>query len=288
MKFPWDKYEEVETTKRNTLQIFLTNKCNLKCDGCFARNVISGDDKHISIEEYHSVICDFIDKGGEKINMLGGEPLLHPELKRLLKLNKTRGLKSTVYTNGTYLERYEERNFYGAKVRVSVYNVSEGKYKSILDLPIVKYPIEFCYMVSKETEVVELLRAAEYISNNYNCHTFFISSIRELDNDRKEFFDDTNMTMPLIEYKELVHNFLNEYDGDMEIHISKRGVFESTKNIAVNKCKFVNYFIGGKIIQCPYDIVNEKYQSDYELGERNCQQNNTCLMSKIIVKRKIV
>ncbi len=287
MKFPWDKYEEVETTKRNTLQVFLTNKCNLRCDGCFARNVISGDDKHISMEEYHRVMCEFIDKGGEKINLLGGEPLLHPEVKRFLKLNKLRGLKTTVYTNGSWLRRWEERDFYGAKVRVSIYNTHPAKHKTITDLEIVDYPIEFCYMVSKETEAVELLRAAEYITNNYSCRTFFISSIRELDNDRKEFFDDTNMSMPVIKYKELVHDFLNEYGGNMEIHISKRGVFESTKNLPVSKCKFVNYFIGGKIIQCPYDIVNLKYQIGYNFDKRSCQQNNTCLMSKIVVKRRM-
>ena len=92
--------------------------------------------------------------------------------------------------------------------------------------------------------------------------------------------------MPVLKYKELIHNFLERYSGNMEIHVSKRGVFESTKTLPDNKCKFANYFIGGKIIQCPYDVVNLKFQNDYEFGKRNCQQNNTCLMSKVIYKRK--
>jgi len=290
MKFPWNKYEELETKKRNTLQVFITNRCNLKCDGCFARNAMNGDNKDISIEEYHKVISDFIDKGGEKINLLGGEPLLHPKIKKILSLNKLRKLKTTIYTNGLLIDKYREEDFCGAKIRLSVYNVYEGMYKSILNLPIVDYKVDFCYMVSKETKVIELLTAVQYINEHYNCDTFFISSIRELDNDRKEFFDDTDMTMPLIEYKELVHTFLEKYSWqeniDMNIHISKRGVFESAKNLPVHKCKFANLFIGGKIIQCPYDIVNLKYQEDYEFDKRNCQHNSSCLMSKIIVKKK--
>ena len=148
------------------------------------------------------------------------------------------------------------------------------------------FPIEVCFMVSSTTTDDELLSTAMEVERDFGSKVFFISSIRELDNPRQEFFDDTELSMPILRYKELVHTFLDDYDGDMEIHISKRGVFESTTRIAENKCRFANYLIGGKIIQCPYDLVNLKYQDDYEFGVRYCQHNNTCLMSKIIVRRK--
>ena len=141
-------------------------------------------------------------------------------------------------------------------------------------------------MVSKDTTVKDLLESATMIESKFNCGVFFISSIRELDNPRQEFFDDTNVSMPLLKYKELVHTFLNDYNGKMEIHVSKRGVFESTLTVADNKCRFANYFIGGNVIQCPYDIVNKKIQKDYVFNKRYCQHNNSCLMSKIIVKRR--
>jgi hypothetical protein len=140
-------------------------------------------------------------------------------------------------------------------------------------------------MVSRKTTVDELIETASYIEDNYNCGVFFISSLRELDNPRQEFFDDTEMTMPVIQYKELVHQFLDRYEGNMEIHISKRGVFESLVNTAGNLCRFANYFIGGQIIQCPYDIINRKFQDDYEFDKRFCQHNNCCLMSKIKLRR---
>lgn len=285
MKFPWEKYEEVETNSISTLQIFITNKCNMRCDGCFVRNVMSDGEKDVSIEEYKEAVSNAYKKGVQKINLLGGEPFLHPHLIDFVRFNSFLRLKTTIYTNGRFLNLYSEEDLIGAKIRVSIYSFDE--YKSIKDLKPVDMPIEICFMVSNETTVEELLKTSCYIEDNFDCSVFFLSSIRELDNKNKEFFDDTSLTMPILEYKKIVHEFLENYDGNMEIHVSKRGVFESTLNKTHNKCKFSNYFIGNKIIQCPYDTINLRYQKDYSFNDRFCQQNNTCLMSKIVFKKRI-
>jgi hypothetical protein len=249
-------------------------------------------DNFISLEEYRETIDCLRNKGGEKINLLGGEPTLHPLLMQLIQINRENNLRTTIYTNGGNIANWNNDFFHkcfdGVTIRLSL-NSRKGIFKSlesVRNLGEKKYPLEICFMVSSNTTEEELLLTAIEIERDFNCKVFFISSLRELDNTRKEFFDDTSLTMPVLKYKELVHNFLRDYCGDMEIHISKRGVFESTTRIAENKCRFANYLIGGKIIQCPYDLVNLKYQSDYSFGTKNCQQNNTCLMSKIIVKKK--
>ncbi len=301
MLFPWDKYEEIKTRRCNTLQVFITRRCNLRCVGCFAKNMMKSDDDEISVAEYREVIENLVKKGGEKVNLLGGEPALHTFLEDLIQINRDNGLRTTVYTNGHHIQHWDKdfyhKSFKDTTVRVSVNSrlpiYSDGKLgqskcvKGLRGLGVSGVPVEICFMVSSRTTEEELLCAAAEIENHFNCKVFFISSLRELDNPRKEFFDDTILSMPVIRYKELVHNFLIDYDGDMEIHISKRGVFESTTTLAENKCRFANYIPGGKIIQCPYDLVNLKYQDDYEFGVRHCQHNNTCLMSKIVVKRRV-
>lgn len=286
MKFPLNNYIELPSKRKNTLQVFITNRCNLSCEGCFAKNIMKTNNLDIAIPEYTKIIKKFIDRGGQHINILGGEPLLHPRLRRIIEITNGSDLSSHLYTNGLFLDRYNTMDFLTTKIRVSAYCKSSGN-KSIDKIPITNIPVDVCYMIGKDTALKDLLETAYYVESKFNCNVFFISSIRELDNKRHEFFDDTDITMNLIKYKELVCKFLNKYNGKMEIHISKRGMFESTKTMAENKCRFANYFIGGKIIQCPYDVVNCKFQNDYTFNKRHCQHNNTCLMSKIVYVRKV-
>ncbi|MBR9706279.1 4Fe-4S cluster-binding domain-containing protein [Candidatus Pacearchaeota archaeon] len=285
MKFPWHKYTEKPLARRNTLQVFVTNDCNLKCGGCFARNAMGDDKSNISLEEYTQAINQFLEKGGRQVNILGGEPMLHPKLLDLLDINKQKNLKTTVYTNGYFMDKFSREDFEGVKLRVSIYGKS-SKNKAAYGLSQTDIPFDANFMVGADTTLEDLLESAKHVEIDFGCKVFFISSIRELDNERQEFFDDTKRTMPVLKYKELVHNFLNQYEGDMDVHISKRGIFESTQTVADNKCRFANYFIGEKIIQCPYDVVNLKFQKDYDFEKRYCQQNSSCLMSKIVLQTK--
>jgi len=288
MRFPWNKYIELPLESRNTLQIFITNRCNLKCTGCFARNVMGESNKDISPEEYERAVESFVSKKGRQINLLGGEPFLHPHLHRLLCINAYYKLKTTIYTNGYHFDKVDKflkRDFENVKLRVSIYSLKEGV-KACGSIPDDSPRFDGNFMVSANTTVNGLIDAAYQCEFLHDCRVFFISSLRELDNDRQEFFDDTDLTMPVVQYKELVHRFLDAYEGSMDIHVSKRGVFESTTSLCNNKCRFANYFIGGKIIQCPYDVVNLKYQDDYSFNERFCQQSNSCLMSKVIYRKR--
>lgn len=283
MRFPWAKWEEVVLDRRNTLQVFIVNVCNRVCGGCFARNVMDPSQPFISLEEYETCVQTFLRKGGRQINLLGGEPLLHPELRSILDINRRESIKTTVYTNGDLLPQYAPEDFRGVKLRVSIY--SEKGIKGAVHLVKTDIPFDANFMVSAETTLEEMLACAR-ISEQHRCRTFFIFSMRELDNPNREFFEDTSSTGSLFHYKRLVHQFLDAYEGPMDVHVSKRGVFESTTTLPDTCCRFANYFIGGRIIQCPYSVVNRDYQSDYEFGKRPCIQNSTCLMSKVIYRRR--
>ena len=223
MKFPWEKYEELPVARINTLQVFITTYCNLKCTGCFVRNIM-GEKTHMDLEEYKFVVSQAKLKGVQKITLIGGEPLIHPLVKSMIRLNNQSGLKTTIYTNGYLLDNFSKDDLYGAKIRVSLY-CETGKVKGIKNLPkTTDIPFDVCFMISKKSTVEELINVAYYLEKTYNCKVFFISSLRELDNPNQEFFEDTDLTMPVIEYKKLVHSFLNAYKGEMEVHISKRGV----------------------------------------------------------------
>lgn len=289
MKFPWYKYEELPLSKRNTVQIFITNQCNLRCEGCFAKAAMAENPTaNMSYAEYSIAVDAAIRNGAEQVNILGGEPLIHPKIDVFCRYNADKELKTTIYTNGTYLEKFEPRHFYGAKLRVSLDSFSDTK-KAVTNLVESGFGVRHIdanYMITIKTSLSELIASANLLENS-GCKVFFIFNFCEMAND-SDFFNPhcSHLELPVIEYKNLVHRFLDAYEGNMEIHVSKRGVFESTKSLPHCKCKFANYFIGGKIIQCPYDIVNLKWQDDYEFDSRYCQQNSTCLMSKIKLQRR--
>jgi len=141
MKFPWHKYEEVPLRRRNTLQVFITNACNLSCEGCFAESTIKENNLHMRIEEYEKAIANFLKKGGKQINLLGGEPLIHPKLKEIMAINKSNEIKTTIYTNGNLLNRFKKEDFKDAKLRVSLYSLDVAP-KAVLDLPTTDIPID--------------------------------------------------------------------------------------------------------------------------------------------------
>jgi len=288
MKWNWNKWEEQPLERRNTLQLFITSKCQCSCEGCFAEDWMNQCKKpYISKEQVRNILDDFEEKGGKQVNILGGEPLLHPEIGPILYYIKGRKFKVTLYTNGIGIDKFPSGTFDGIKIRQSIYTL-KGEDKPVTSLSK-NHEVEANFMVTRQTKLNEILLSA-YHAEGEGCTVFFIYSFRDLngkENPPQEFFcDDARQCMPVIHYKQLVHDFLEHYNGWMDIHISKRGVFESTKTLPDTKCRFVNVFSDNKIIQCPYDVTNEKYQNDYEFGTRNCQHNNTCLMSKIILKRK--
>ena len=75
--------------------ILLTQKCNQKCPYCFA-SYNEGND-YISKENFVKAIKFLKKTPGEKIGLLGGEPLLHPEFAELCNiLNEDRDIRDVV------------------------------------------------------------------------------------------------------------------------------------------------------------------------------------------------
>jgi MoaA/NifB/PqqE/SkfB family radical SAM enzyme len=246
-----------------------------------------GTKKDMTLVDYTRYVDRAVELGAKQINLLGGEPLLHSKLDSMCLYNAERELKTTVYTNGAYLHHFPRQYFHGAKLRVSVYRWDgpKGALTLLQNSTSTMPKFDMNFMVGADTTLEKDMLLAADTAEDLGCEVFFISSIRDLYG-HGDFFEDSSHTMPVLEYKKLVHDFLHRYAGDMDIHISKRGVFESTCSVPHNKCKFANQFIGGGIVQCPYDIVNQKWQEEYEFDSRPCQQNNTCLMSKIVLRRR--
>ncbi len=79
------------------IQFYPTLRCNLACEFCFNRGIMSmsevGPD---NFERMLSIICDI---GVKEIDILGGEPTLHPGFRELMEIACQRRMKTLISTN---------------------------------------------------------------------------------------------------------------------------------------------------------------------------------------------
>ena len=80
----------------------LTTRCNYKCKFCFAQEL---DSEITDLENAKSILEKLRDWGIEKINFVGGEPMLHPLIFDITEWAKCKGFVVSVVSNGYYLNK---------------------------------------------------------------------------------------------------------------------------------------------------------------------------------------
>lgn len=90
----------------NSYYVYLTMGCNLACKHCwlsppFQRN--GGTGGHLDYDLFALAVDEGLLLGLRHVKLTGGEPLLHPEFEKIVKLIKEKGLGLTIETNGTLL-----------------------------------------------------------------------------------------------------------------------------------------------------------------------------------------
>ena len=79
--------------------------CNYRCKFCYAGFEQQRMQPKISLEEGFQIIQDLAIQGVEKINFVGGEPMLHPHLDDWIKESKRVGMTTSIVSNGTNMTR---------------------------------------------------------------------------------------------------------------------------------------------------------------------------------------
>lgn len=85
-----------------TASFHIVKPCNMKCKFCYA----TFDDMHVkmlSLDDAKIIMKKLADAGLEKITFAGGEPLLYPYIKEIIKYSKGIGLTTSIITNGAML-----------------------------------------------------------------------------------------------------------------------------------------------------------------------------------------
>ncbi len=85
------------------IYFYLTDGCNLACRHCWLSPKFDRDGtRHPTLptELFETVILEAKPLGLSRVKLTGGEPLLHPQFKRLLGIVQREGLALTIETNG--------------------------------------------------------------------------------------------------------------------------------------------------------------------------------------------
>jgi uncharacterized protein len=107
--------------KINSIDLFITEKCNLKCSYCFHKQ----EDSELTIEQGRKILSALYEKYPDKmfINFFGGEPLLYPKtVIALMEYAKTLWQQLTfgISTNGTIFDEELFQYFLDNKMKMQV------------------------------------------------------------------------------------------------------------------------------------------------------------------------
>src|SRR6516164_7730787 len=88
--------------------VSVTNVCNAACDFCgFARNkTLAGAARYVDADAYFRALPILHRRGIRYLTLQGGEPLVHPDIVRLVSETAGAGISCAMITNGWFLPRY--------------------------------------------------------------------------------------------------------------------------------------------------------------------------------------
>ena len=139
-------------SKPQYIQFYPTLRCNLSCTFCFNRGIRVGKD--ILFNDCIQVIGILADIGIEKIDILGGEPTLHPDFLEIVKLIWKKNLEATISSNGCNVHLLERlsQTYKKDQIRIGV-SLNSGSVPGKLHEYIIKYKPLLKSVCSKKVSI---------------------------------------------------------------------------------------------------------------------------------------
>jgi MoaA/NifB/PqqE/SkfB family radical SAM enzyme len=85
------------------LWLEITGRCNLRCVHCYADSGPNGAPDRVGTDRWLSLIEEAPSVGVRRVQFIGGEPTVHPDLQRLVVKAADAGLDIEIYSNLTHI-----------------------------------------------------------------------------------------------------------------------------------------------------------------------------------------
>ena len=89
--------------------------CNLKCEMC--KHWRETREPPVSMERFKEIISELAELGCKKVHFSGGEPMLRPRLPELVEHASNLGIRVTLTTNGTLIDKEKAKALITAGLR---------------------------------------------------------------------------------------------------------------------------------------------------------------------------
>lgn len=185
------------------MNILLNNYCNLKCEYCFANEVIAEEKQAISLEDFQWLIEFLWRSGLDSIRLIGGEPTLHPQFADLLiEVGRHQFIKEILlFTNGTYNDRigfllqliakakrmnvllnYNDPEVIGEEKNTiilhNIKNLSQAEIRTTLGINFYKPDQDYAYLIEAALKYKMKIRWSIVVPNteekkNYDVRKYF-------------------------------------------------------------------------------------------------------------------
>ena len=121
------------TTTASFLWLDITRMCNLACAHCYNGSGVGGEHGSMQREDWLKVIDQASAAGVRMVQLIGGEPTMHPDFAELVKHALGLGLKVEVYSNLTHIrpEWWDVFQREGVSLATSYYSDDSAEHNAV-------------------------------------------------------------------------------------------------------------------------------------------------------------
>lgn len=116
-------HEEVMDAVKNrrllSMEIEFGRECNFRCPYCYVVDPATAP-QELTPEEIRNAIDQAHELGARRLIMLGGEPMLYPQLQEMVRYITSKGMEIEIFTNGTNVTPEMAAFFFEHSVKVVV------------------------------------------------------------------------------------------------------------------------------------------------------------------------
>lgn len=84
-----------------SVDVYITSQCNRRCSYCFLTSEFLASRTRMSIDAYRQIVHWSLRHGVGEITLLGGEPSLHPDFPKMVRVANDEGMQVRIVTNGS-------------------------------------------------------------------------------------------------------------------------------------------------------------------------------------------